>query len=396
MTRLLLLLGLAACGTAATSSVDCTTLAAAVPAGRGELEGIWDGPRQRLLLFGGNEAIPENCAVGATDLLDDLWAFHTACEAFGEVQVKGDKPSARARAAVGHDTTRQQLVLHGGRFRAGDSGAYTVRKDTWVLDLATDTWRKLKGEGPPARFDHVGAVFGDRFVIWGGNDSTDGAVIAPRNDVWVLDLATESWSKLTTKGNPVPRTYAAAAADDGHLYVFGGGGSDALVGSFMADLWSLDVATGSWTELHDGSGKAPRGRIWADLVHDAERDRLLLWAGHDDGELGNTNQIWAFGLGTGKWTQVREGDVHNQPANGFCDFPADFTLVDPESPERREAGVAVWAEGELMIFGGKADCGNLDDVWTYDPAADVWTERSRATSGEVCPRIGGTCSSMCF
>lgn len=395
MTRLLLVLALVSCGTA-TSSVDCATLSAAVPEGRGELEGVWDAPRQRLLLFGGNAAIPENCAVGATEMLDDLWAYHAACEAFGEVTTTGDKPSARARAAVGHDATRQQLVLHGGRFRAGDSGAYTVRKDTWILDLATDTWRKVAGSGPPERFDHLGAVIGDRFVIWGGNDSTDGAIIAPRNDAWAFDLTTETWSRLTTSGKPEARTYAAGAADDGRLYAFGGGGTDALVGTFRNDLWALDVATGAWTELHDGSGKAPKGRIWADLVHDAERGQLLLWAGHDDGELGNTNQVWAFDLGARTWKQVRKGDVFANPANAFCDYPADFTTVDRESPERREAGVAVWADDALLVFGGKADCGNLDDVWTFDPADATWTERSRATSGEVCLRGGAACSSMCF
>jgi len=48
----------------------------------------------------------------------------------------------------------------------------------------------------------------------------------------------------------------------------------------------------------------------------------------------------------------------------------------------------------MIIFGGKTDCGLINDVWTYSGSA--WVPRSRATEGEACLRAYQTCESMCF
>ena len=64
---------------------------------------------------------------------------------------------------------------------------------------------------------------------------------------------------------------------------------------------------------------------------------------------------------------LTQGDTYNRPAYGVCDFPADFTNVDPNSPERRAA--AAWTltdDNRFMVFGGKTDCGNANDVWALD------------------------------
>ena len=86
-------------------------------------------------------------------------------------------------------------------------------------------------------------------------------------------------------------------------------------------------------------------------------------------------------------------------AFGFCDFPADFTVPDLDAPERRYAGAAVLSEDALIIFGGKTDCGQVNDVWTWDLDDQSWTERSDATAGEVCERTFADpegCESLCF
>ncbi len=85
------------------------------------------------------------------------------------------------------------------------------------------------------------------------------------------------------------------------------------------------------------------------------------------------------------------------PSNGFCDFPADFTAVDAESPERREAQVsAVTEDGQLLTFGGKTDCGIINDAWSYDIASDAWTQLVRASVGESCVRIARDCETLCY
>ena len=301
--------------------------------------------------------------------------------------------------AAALDEAGGRMIIHGGRFRNGDSGDYTLYGDTWAFDFEAETWTKLAGPsgGPSKRGNHGAVVAQDALFVFGGNDSPNGAVFSPLNDTWRLDLGTLQWSRFETTNKPPARLYPAVATDGDRMYVYGGGDENALFGTgFFPDLWALDLATGEWTELNDGSGNAPVDRFWAGLEHDPNGNRLVLFGGHDSGNLGNTNQVWAFDLTTEQWSSILEGDTYNSPANGQCDFPADFTTVDDASPERRNAGVVTRGDDALIIFGGKTDCGNANDVWALDLATDTWTEWSRATMGEVCLRANQTCSSMCF
>lgn len=403
------LLLLAACGApdgstttptgATTTPVDCSTRSIEVPTPRGEVAGAWDPVGERLILFGGDHGWPVDCN-SQTEFVAETWAFHTDCNTFARV-AEGSGPPARGRHAMAYDAGRHQVLVHGGRTREGTSGDYSLYDDLWALDLATDTWTLLsEGEGPSARVSHALGVVGDKLLIYGGNSSKSGASYTPLGDVWAWDLAAGGWTELVTSGgNPGERLFHAAATDGAgdSLYVYGGGDENAFSGPFFGDLWRLEVATATWTELHDGTGTgAPDNRIWANLVHDPATDRLLLWAGHDDQELGNTNQLWAFDLAANTWDRLEKGDTYANAANGFCDFPADFTDPDLEAPERRYAGAAALAEGELIVFGGKTDCGIINDVWAWEVGSAAWTERSPATAGEICLRAFAECESLCF
>ena len=53
-------------------------------------------------------------------------------------------------------------------------------------------------------------------------------------------------------------------------------------------------------------------------------------------------------------------------------------------------------DGQLWIFGGKTDCGIINDVWSFSSSSETWTEQSPATSGEICLRAYAECETMCF
>lgn len=398
MKHLAALLLLSACAEPTTdvtvTPIDCSTLGLDVPSARGEVAGIWDAPRARFLTFGGNEAVPENCAPGSTQFIQDTWAFYPACGAYQELT--GEGPRKRGRYAIAHDVAGQRLILHGGRLRNADSGDYILLDDTWVLDLTTDTWSQWTIDGPGARFNHSGAMVDGRFVLFGGSTDVRSSQFEPKRDTWALDLTTRTWSKVEAGNKPEARLYHAATTDGTSLYVYGGGDEGAFLGDFFGDLWALDVAAGRWKRLDAGGPDSPPQRIWANLVHDPTANRLLLFAGHDETDLGNLNDLWSFDLGTKAWTQLSAGDTYLEPELGTCDFPPDFALVDLDTPERREAAAAVWADDRMLVFGGKSDCGNLNDVWTWDPTTEAWEEQFRATTGEVCRRTSATCSSLCF
>ncbi len=382
--------------TAPTNVADCSGFGLEVPSPRGEVAGVWDPLNRRFLVFGGDDGVPVECS-SQTTFVDELWAFYPDCDAWELVAATG--PGPRGRHVAAYDAARERMIVYGGRYRDGTSGNYTNLDDTWAFDFATDTWTELATEGPGGRAMSVGVVGGDQFVIYGGNLSEDGGSYDSQKDAWSLDLSTNTWTELSPGSGPGKRIFHAAtvSSDGGTMYVYGGGDDGAFTGPFFGDLWAMDLNDPSWTELDDGSGnRVPDFRIWPNLLTKPDGN-LLLWAGHDDQELGNRNDLWTYDLGGGGWEQHVEGDVYNAPANGFCDFPADFVIPDLDVPERRDAGAAAMTDdGALLVFGGKTDCGIINDVWSWSVSDSTWSERSQATFGEICLRAYAECSTMCF
>ncbi len=373
-------------------AADCSERPIDLPSARGEVGGAWDEAGQRFVFFGGDEGVPQSCQ-SQTDFTGETWAFHADCDNFDKIE--GNPPKSRGRFATTTDSLRGRMLVHGGRFRDGTSGTYTLFEDLWAFDFATDTWTELAAPGGPSpRSNHEMVVIGDTLWLYGGNASNDGLFFLPLGDLWSLDLNTLTWTEVDPAGDPVPRLFHNVATDGELLFVYAGGGEDAFTGPFYRDLWAFDPGNGQWTEVSSGSD-GPEGRIWASLHWDPVGGGLVMFAGHDDQALGNHNELWAFDLGTGAWERVREGDTLDAGGNGFCDFPADFTHVDLESPERRNAfASAMTPAGELWVFGGKTDCGIINDAWSW--AGEAWTLRSRATFGESCVRANAACDALCF
>ena len=373
--------------------VDCAERPIATPSPRGEVGGAWDATHERFVVFGGDQGVPVQCS-SQTDFVGETWAFQPDCDNFVQLS-GGDGPKRRGRHATAGDGSH--MWIHGGRFRAETSGLYDLFDDTWVFDFATDSWTELDAPGGPSkRTNHVAVVAGNKLYIYGGNASNDGLAFIPLGDTWALDLDTLAWTELQTRNNPPERLFHAAATDGSFLYVYAGGDEDAFFGPFFRDLWALDLTSLEWTEMSGGSD-GPEGRIWPSLTYDPVLDQLVMFAGHDDQELGNHNELWSFDIGTSQWDRLKKGDTPNQPAGGFCDFPAEFTNVDLESPERRNGFASALTDaGELFVFGGKTDCGLINDVWSLDIAAGEWSNRVRASAGESCERANAACDALCF
>ena len=58
----------------------------------------------------------------------------------------------------------------------------------------------------------------------------------------------------------------------------------------------------------------------------------------------------------------------------------------------------VWSSAceRVLLFGGKTDCGIVDDLWSYSDGG--WQKLQRATEGEVCLRWRDDpdrCTSLC-
>lgn len=420
ISPIVLAAGLAACGdgqpvaptTRADAGADVATVADAMteadagvceasadqPLARGDAAGAVDPVTGAFYLFGGDVGPVVTC-MARPMFSDETWRYDTRCNRWTRLSPEAH-PSARSRAAYAVDARRRRMLVFGGRSRAGSTGAYTLYRELWSLDMAEGRWELLstKGEMPTARANATMVVdaASDGAVLFGGNTSVDGARFTPRNDAWRLDLATLQWSRIADAGAPPARQFHAAAVRDGAMVVVGGGDSNAFLGPFLADAWRLDLATGQWSELAlTGATDALGARISHGLV--ARADDLVLVGGHDDGALGNRNDVLTVD-GAGDVAERSAGDTLQTPGNGFCDFPPDFAAIDEGSPERRSAFVMAEdpARQRVIVYGGKTDCGTASDVWSLDLRTLAWTALRGTTDGLACGRTGReSCRSLC-
>jgi hypothetical protein len=355
----------------------------------------------RVLMFHGDSAEPVMCGPAASIFLEDGWAFDPARGTWQQIEVAAGSPLPlrRARGHAVWDEMRNRMILFGGRYRQGTTGNYTYLNDVWAFDPSTKTWEELSpvgaANGPTGRMNSsmVADPANDRILIHGGGQvAADFMSFIVDNQTWAFELGTRTWSRLGQNNAPRPRLFHVSAYDRNRarLYVFGGGGADSFTAtSFYQDLWYLDIASDQWFSAPMGNF-IPAGRIKAELEYDGPRDQLLLFGGHDDTRLGNDNDLWRFDLENLAWERIHEGDVYNRPAIGICDFPADFTIIDPCLPERRESHLFEIFGNLAYMHGGRTDCGLANDTWVLDLTTMTWSRVNSSFTGMTCFRSGRT------
>lgn len=376
------------------------------PTGRGEQAGAYDLCNNRIILFGGNDQQPEQCAsFGPKNYLGDTWAYSEEYENWYRVTTT-NAPDARGRHSSVFDPLRKQVIIFGGKYRSPDStGNYRMFSDTWTFDVNTDTWTEVPATGdiPTARanaamvFDPVG----DRVILFGGSTDPNGLSFQPQNDLYTLDMKTNIWKKEPTTNPPPRRLFHAMTIDskNNRLLIFSGGDENAFLGPFFQDMWSAPLDNFVFEQVWSGAVLAgPKARINAVLVDDPAHDRVLMFGGHDDTALGNANDVWAY-YGDNTWFKLRAGDVYTGAGcASFCQCSDTFVEYDFESPERRQYHTLVNdQQGNLLLFGGTGDCGYMDDTWRFNLDTAEWTEVHAAEQGIACARTGReNCEELCF
>jgi hypothetical protein len=377
------------------------------PTGRGEHAAAYDPCNQRIILFGGNDFQPEECAdFGPKRFKGDTWMYSLEYDNWVRLEL-GDAPDARGRHHMILDQSRKKIYLYGGRYRPEDtSGSYRIFSDMWSFDLNTDTWTKMEttGDKPGRKFnaamiyDHLN----DQVIFFGGNSSSDALNLAPENSTYILDLNTMVWREVNTQTKPPKSIYHSMSmhSSANKLVLFGGGDANAFLGPFYTDVWAFDLATETWEKVWTPAmGTSPDARINASMIDDVDNERIILFAGHDDTRIGHRNDVWSFTIGQG-WSPVIDGDAGaGEGCNSFCSCPPNFVEVDMNSPERRQyqSLIPILGENRAILFGGKSDCGYLDDTWSFGFNDDQWTEIEPAGQGEACMRTGQEgCTDLCY
>lgn len=316
------------------------------------------------------------------------------------LQPINEAPNARQEHAVAYDPATNQMYLFGGR--NGDQ----IKDDTWVLDVNTLSWGFLAAHSPAAPVLYSTVMIVDDGSLYLG---TGQSPVGVTNEVWRLDLASQTWQNLGTGAGDAPEPRYGGPGGDlgGNLVVTHGfgsqryddtwrfnpsasqwenmtpsgalpagrclfaatpsGGNLVLHGGcaspdgpcFLDDTWILDTGANVWREIL--SDVKPAGRQHHTLVAGPESNQIVLFGGQDASQA-PLGDIWILDLATGVWQPIEAAD----------------------GPGPRYNHSAVWIPGRgMLIFGGRNNEGALNDMWLLSlqaPATEAPAAEPTATT----------------
>ncbi|XP_009596275.1 uncharacterized protein LOC107831980 [Nicotiana tabacum] len=221
-----------------------------------------------LFVFGGTNG---------REPLNDLHILDTSSNTWISPSLRGDRPNPReghSAALIG-----KRLFIFGGCGKYDDTEIYY--DDVYVLNTETFVWKRIVPSGTPPckRESHSCSSWNNKIIIIGGEDTSSFYL----SDVHILDTDTLVWCKLNTTGqNLPPRAGHTTVAFGKNLFVFGGFANDQ---SLFNDVYVLDVAAGTWTEvMPTGEGPSARFSVAGDCL-DPHLGGALVFIGGCDNNL---------------------------------------------------------------------------------------------------------------
>lgn len=169
------------------------------PPARSQAGVTWNFIRNRLTVFGGNDA--SGVALG------DTWEWDPVTNTWADV-TPASGPSARKFVAITFDPATGGILLFGGL-----DAADTHLNDTWLFDGSTWTPLSPVGALPSTRRQHhlVTRLDYNDVLLFGGQDATLSGSAKWRVDTWRWDGA--AWTEIVTANAPAGQVANDAAYD---------------------------------------------------------------------------------------------------------------------------------------------------------------------------------------
>ena len=296
------------------------------PSARRDHALVADAEGKRAFLHGGRDSSGQR---------DDLWTLEVDTATWRRVQPSGAPPAARFGHNLVYDAPRERLVLFGGQAGAtffADSWAYDIRANGWTQLLKDgagprmrygaggtlepggqallvthgftnqgrfdDTWRHVLGG--PAAWSELSPASGERplrrcllrtvddpqrgrVLLFGGQSNEQPFM----DDLWTFEVTARRWQRLAATSAPSPRNlYSWVRREDAPAAVLFGGQTREGPAN---DVLVLDLATGRWQSITP-EGAAPPARAAHDAAWLSARRSMLVVGG--TGTAGNVDDVW--------------------------------------------------------------------------------------------------------
>jgi len=257
----------------------------------------YDRKRHRVWLYGGK--------TDADETVNELWSFDVVRRSWARTDAaEGPSPPPREDHTLVLDEGNDRLVLYGGEDGPSSS-------ETWTFDLTAERWEDVTSPSAPALESHV-AIYdpdGRRMIVYGGIRQDENHKDL-EDRTWALDLsgdpaAPQAWSVVAAGGaQPKARREHEGVHDPLRHRMLIFGGRQRSGSSLLDDVWELDLSTDTWREI-ETAGERPNPVRQLALGYDPQRDELTLFGGEVLPPTGEerypVNQIWVLDVGAGRW-----------------------------------------------------------------------------------------------
>ena len=266
------------------------------PSARDNGATIYDPVAHRVILFGGR--------TGASKL-NDVWSYDLVLGTWTDITpALGPAPTPRFTQNGVYDPVGHRMIIWSGQ------GSPHLFNDVWAFDLNTHTWSEFTPPDPKPNIRYgTAAVFDpvDRDLVTFAGFTNQGRF----DDTWRFDVDASGWTEVTQLSFPVERCLHSAAYDilNRRMIMYGGQTGGALA---LDDIWILDLATDSWADVTPAV--RPSGRFFVGMDYDSSRHRVLVQGGYM--QSGATDEVWAFDLDSQSWSELQPGGVGPEARSG--------------------------------------------------------------------------------
>lgn len=326
------------------------------PSSRGYISMAYDSESKQVILFGGSTGDENDPA----NYSDETWAFDAMTQTWTEMKPP-EAPSPRSSHIMVYDSESDRIILFGGtRTRNSTS------RDTWAYDYNTNTWIKMKAQGPDKSLGPAMAydVESDRVILFGGFDFDSYKMYQV---TWAYDFNTDSWTEMKSEASPPGQSFHAMTydTDSDRILLFGGHTKTpdpSNVVPLDSSVWAYDFNTNTWEQKSSSNGPAPR--LVHAFVYNVNADRAFLYGGSNKPSWdspSDTGETRSYNYKTNTWDSISE-------TSPFPGSLSRFAMVYAPDIDR------------YIVFGGQVGGRQenyTNQTWVYDFNTNTWVNVTR-------------------
>ncbi|OQS05922.1 hypothetical protein THRCLA_01987, partial [Thraustotheca clavata] len=283
------------------------------------------------------------------------------------------QPSPRANFSLS-SMPNNDLLMFGGEYFDGECNECFNELYRWNLE--TNEWKLISSPNtPPPRCSHQSVVYRDHLYIFGGEFATADQFYHHR-DLWRLDLKTNAWECIESKGGPSPRSGHRMIVWRNYLVVFGGFYEAARETKWFNDLFLFNFADLKWKKISFPVHKTiPGPRSGCQLAVLPSKDTIFMYGGY--AKVKNVGEKSEGKVYTDMWA------LNMAPVIKYQDPTWEKLSRKGHAPSPRSGATMTVYKNRAILFGGVYDEEGrrhelksifYNDMFAYDMERKRWFE----------------------